>query len=55
MMHNNDRLPDAVPACCMQLREALRSAASVLKEHGPRFVLAGSYAMWALRCTKTQP
>jgi len=29
------------------LREALRSAASALKEHGPRFALAGSYALWA--------
>jgi hypothetical protein len=46
-MHDNDRLPDAVAACCMQLWEALRSAASVLKEHGPRFALAGSYALWA--------
>ncbi|KLO31960.1 nucleotidyltransferase [Mycobacterium haemophilum] len=30
-----------------QLREALRSAASALKESGPRFALAGSYALWA--------
>ncbi|BBY22091.1 nucleotidyltransferase [Mycobacterium stomatepiae] len=30
-----------------QLREALRSAASALKENGPRFALAGSYALWA--------
>ncbi|CAM4113749.1 hypothetical protein MB901379_04590 [Mycobacterium basiliense] len=30
-----------------QLREALRCAASALKEHGPRFALAGSYALWA--------
>ncbi|WP_262490887.1 nucleotidyltransferase [Mycobacterium simiae] len=29
------------------LREALRGAASALKEHGPRFALAGSYALWA--------
>ena len=29
------------------LREALRNAASALKEHGPRFALAGSYALWA--------
>lgn len=29
------------------LREALRSAASALKENGPRFALAGSYALWA--------
>ncbi|GAB3221805.1 hypothetical protein GCM10027535_21020 [Mycolicibacterium hippocampi] len=29
-----------------QLRRALRSAASALKEHGPRFALAGSYALW---------
>ena len=31
----------------MPLREALRNAASALKEHGPRFALAGSYALWA--------
>ena len=30
-----------------QLRDALRTAASALKEHGPRFALAGSYALWA--------
>ncbi|SOJ57799.1 hypothetical protein MSIMFB_05278 [Mycobacterium simulans] len=30
-----------------QLREALRSAASALKQHGPAFALAGSYALWA--------
>jgi Nucleotidyl transferase of unknown function (DUF2204) len=30
-----------------QLREALRHAASALKENGPRFALAGSYALWA--------
>lgn len=29
------------------LREALRHAASALKEHGPRFALAGSYALWS--------
>ncbi|VBA43581.1 hypothetical protein LAUMK41_05311 [Mycobacterium attenuatum] len=29
------------------LREALRNAASALKKHGPRFALAGSYALWA--------
>lgn len=29
-----------------QLREALRRAASALKAHGPRFALAGSYALW---------
>ncbi|AGZ51067.1 hypothetical protein PJK45_17725 [Mycobacterium kansasii] len=29
------------------LRESLRHAASALKEHGPRFALAGSYALWA--------
>lgn len=31
----------------MQLREALRNAAAALIEHGPRFALAGSYALWA--------
>ncbi|OBG68772.1 nucleotidyltransferase [Mycobacterium sp. E3305] len=35
------------PASSMQLREALRGAASALKENGPRFALAGSYALWA--------
>ncbi|CAM2878463.1 hypothetical protein BST27_16735 [Mycobacterium intermedium] len=34
-------------ADCTHLREALRSAASALKEHGPHFALAGSYALWA--------
>lgn len=29
-----------------ELRAALRTAASALKEHGPRFALAGSYAIW---------
>ncbi|MGU3501641.1 hypothetical protein [Mycobacterium sp. C31M] len=29
-----------------ELRAALRTAASALKEHGPRFALAGSYAFW---------
>lgn len=32
---------------CSQLREALRGAASALKENGPRFALAGTYALWA--------
>lgn len=31
----------------LELREALRSAASALKEHGPAFALAGGYALWA--------
>ena len=39
--------PADVPVQCVELREALRSAASALKEHGPRFALAGSYALWA--------
>ena len=30
-----------------QLREALRAAASALKEYGPPFALAGGYALWA--------
>lgn len=34
-------------ACAMPLRDALRGAASALKENGPRFALAGSYALWA--------
>ncbi|HYJ57430.1 MAG TPA: nucleotidyltransferase [Mycobacterium sp.] len=29
-----------------QLRSALKIAASALKEHGPRFALAGSFALW---------
>jgi len=45
-------MPKTVPAAqgdarCTQLREALRSTASAFKEHGPRFALAGSYALWA--------
>ncbi|OBF93477.1 hypothetical protein A5773_18780 [Mycobacterium sp. 852014-52450_SCH5900713] len=36
-----------VPASSTQLRDALRCAASALKENGPRFALAGSYALWA--------
>ena len=39
--------PTAVPTSCTQLREALRCAASALLENGPRFALAGSYALWA--------
>ncbi|UXA08392.1 nucleotidyltransferase family protein [Mycobacterium sp. SMC-2] len=35
------------PASSPQLREALRGAASALKQNGPRFALAGSYALWA--------
>ena len=38
--------PDA-PAGATPLRDALRGAASALKENGPRFALAGSYALWA--------
>lgn len=34
-------------SCAPRLREALKAAASALKEHGPRFALAGSYALWA--------
>jgi hypothetical protein len=29
-----------------QLRRAMRTALSALREHGPRFALAGSYALW---------
>jgi hypothetical protein len=39
--------PASVPAGGEQLREALRGAASALKEKGPPFALAGSYALWA--------
>jgi Uncharacterised nucleotidyltransferase len=39
--------PADVPVHCERLREALRRAASALKENGPRFALAGSYALWA--------
>ncbi|OBH61489.1 nucleotidyltransferase [Mycobacterium sp. E2479] len=45
-MAGTDAHPDP-PPCATQLREALRCAASALKEHGPRFALAGSYALWA--------
>jgi hypothetical protein len=31
----------------IDLREALKRAASALKAHGPEFALAGSYALWA--------
>ncbi len=31
----------------IDLRDALKRAASALKEHGPAFALAGSYALWA--------
>jgi hypothetical protein len=31
----------------IDLRDALRHAASALKAHGPAFALAGSYALWA--------
>lgn len=45
-MAASDALDDAT-ACTAQLRNALRRAASALKENGPRFALAGSYALWA--------
>lgn len=35
------------PPATGALRDGLRAAASALKEHGPRFALAGSYALWA--------
>jgi hypothetical protein len=38
--------PTNTSASCTQLREALRGAASALKENGPRFALAGGYALW---------
>ncbi|BDB45458.1 MULTISPECIES: nucleotidyltransferase family protein [Mycobacterium] len=38
----SDTPPEAVA-----LRDALRCAASALKEHGPPFTLAGGYALWA--------
>ena len=31
----------------IDLRDALKRAASALKEHGPEFALGGSYALWA--------
>ena len=34
------------PPETMQLRDALKRAASALKAHGPGFALAGSYALW---------
>lgn len=39
--------PEQTSTCCARLREALRDAASALKENGPRFALAGGYALWA--------
>ncbi len=39
--------PTNSPECCAPLREALRGAASALKENGPPFALAGSYALFA--------
>ena len=39
--------PIDAPASIIALRDALRGAASALKESGPRFALAGSYALWA--------
>lgn len=39
--------PADASVSCTHLRAALRSAASALKENGPRFALAGSYALWA--------
>lgn len=39
--------PTDLSVSCAHLREALRSAASALKENGPRFALAGTYALWA--------
>ncbi|GAB1811656.1 nucleotidyltransferase family protein [Mycobacterium sp. MUNTM1] len=45
-MAATDAHPDA-PGCVTRLRDALRGAASALKENGPRFALAGSYALWA--------
>jgi Nucleotidyl transferase of unknown function (DUF2204) len=35
-----------MPAPDERLRTALKAAASALKENGPRFALAGSYALW---------
>lgn len=40
-------MPTQPPECSAPLRAALRAAASALKENGPRFALAGSYALWA--------
>lgn len=39
--------PTPADVSCSRLREALRGAASALKENGPRFALAGTYALWA--------
>lgn len=41
------RPENSADASCVPLREALRGAASALKENGPRFALAGTYALWA--------
>jgi hypothetical protein len=45
--------PESYSDAPAQLREALRIAASALKEKGPRFALAGSYALWA--CGAPEP
>lgn len=47
MHHGTYRGPRGRPPPSTQLRDALRGAASALKENGPRFALAGSYALWA--------
>jgi hypothetical protein len=39
--------PTDLPVSGTHLREALRSAASALKQNGPSFALAGTYALWA--------
>src|SRR6201999_198532 len=39
--------PADAPAYSADLRDALRRAASALKANGPRFALAGGYALWA--------
>jgi hypothetical protein len=40
-------MSEELPAQIVQLRTALRSAASALKKDGPPFALAGGYALWA--------
>ncbi|MBV9089806.1 MAG: nucleotidyltransferase [Mycobacteriaceae bacterium] len=45
-MSDNHRGYDVLPRND-ELRAALKRAASALKEHGPEFALAGSYALWA--------
>ncbi|WP_407689077.1 hypothetical protein [Mycobacterium sp. HUMS_1102779] len=47
--------PPGPPGHDGRLREALRAAASALKAGGPRFALAGGYALWAYGAPEPRP